>query len=154
MTLTDYIQIANVIALVGIPLVFWLVRNWVESKISSAVNLAASKQLEDYRADRDRRNQSQKIAEYLSYASNISDDVDDEYFRKCNQLAWELFLWLPPEIYRSVINSFKPGGNFTEALLLTRRHLLQADDAELGPGDMIRHAKSVQIEELEAKASS
>jgi len=37
----------------------------------------------------------------------LKDEDKEEKYQRANQLAWELFLWLPPETYRKLGRGLK-----------------------------------------------
>lgn len=116
--------------------------------IDKAVQHRLDKSLEDYRWRQNSREQSVKIAEYMSLRFSMSDSSSDEYFNRANQLAWELFLWLPADVWRELMKAQKPGGNYTDALIRAREYLLQEEKSSLGPDDMVRHGRSNELRGL------
>ena len=47
------------------------------------------------------RDQSSAIGEYVALARTLNSD-DAQVYRRANQLAWQLFIWLPTDVYRGL----------------------------------------------------
>jgi hypothetical protein len=79
----------------------------------------------------------------LSGASGLATD-DQEKYRHANQLAWELFLWLPDEVYRKRGRGLK--GNTKElgdAMVAVRKALLKDAAGDLTANHLIVHAPNI-----------
>jgi hypothetical protein len=90
----------------------------IQKKIDGAV--AAT--LEDYKFQLKIREQAAKVAELCALSIEPKKNAD-----KFNQLAWELSLWLPAEIYCDLARCLcnEPGAkNIKDILIDVRKHLL------------------------------
>lgn len=115
-------------------------RTWIEAKIKSRFDKA----LEDYRFELRAHEQGAKIAEYAAFAGKIQPNDPEEKYNRANQLALELFLWLPAEAYRKLGRGLK--GNhkeLVEAMVAVRKVLLKHEAGDLGPDDIIVHAPNI-----------
>jgi hypothetical protein len=79
-------------------LVVWFGGHWVEARIKSHFDRIS----EDYKFELRAHEQGVKIAEYAALAIDLKVDDSVETYRRVNQLAWELFLWLPDDVYRKL----------------------------------------------------
>jgi hypothetical protein len=121
-------------------IVLFLGSRWIEGKINSQFE----RSLEDYRFELKTREQAAKIAEYAALASTLKDTDDPETYRRANQLAWELFLWLPADVYRKLGRGL--AGNtveLSEALVDVRKVLLGEQAGNLNENDLIVHAPDI-----------
>lgn len=140
--------LAVLTAVLSSTLALGVLKVFGKAMIENAVKHEFDKSLEDYRNQIRVRDRAEKIAKYLSYASQIDDGCDSEYFRRTNQLAWELFLWLPADVYKAVVSSLKPGGNFTEPLMRAREYLLEESPSTVSAEYMVRHGPSEMMKAL------
>lgn len=85
------------------------------------------------------------VAEYLAVASFLKENDPPELYRKANQMAWQLAIWLPPDMYRKVVRGVSQmdlRGNW-ETLISVRKQLLGPEAGDLGPEDAILHAPGI-----------
>jgi hypothetical protein len=117
----------------------WLGKLWGEASIKSRFDKLA----EDYKFELRAHEQGAKVAEYLSL-SPLKDEDPEEKYQRANQLAWELFLWLPDETYRKLGRGLK--GNpkeISDAMVEVRKQLLGDRAGSLGPDDIIVHGRGI-----------
>jgi len=48
------------------------------------------------------REQAAKVAEYMALARNLKETSSENDYRKANMLSWELGMWLPTDIYKTL----------------------------------------------------
>jgi hypothetical protein len=98
--ITTVLTIAGMVAFVA-----WFGGQFIEAKIKSYFDRA----LEDYRFELKTREQAAQIAEYAALAWTIKETDSPETYRRANQLSWQLFLWLPADVYRKLGKSLAKG---------------------------------------------
>jgi hypothetical protein len=115
----------------------WLGGRWIDARIKSRFD----RLVEDYRFELKANEQGAKIAEYAAISVFLQVTDSPELYRRANQLSWELFLWLPPEVYRQLARGLAHNTEETAAAFIeVRRLLLGARAGDLGPNDLIFHA--------------
>jgi hypothetical protein len=118
----------------------WLGAQWLGAVVKSYFDKAA----EDYKIELRAHEQGAKIAEYASIAFSLKEMDAQEKYQRANQLAWELFLWLPDGAYRKLGRALK--GHVEElpdAMAEVRRQLLKNRAGNLGRDDIIIHSPGV-----------
>lgn len=117
----------------------WFGAEWLRGLVKAHFD----RSMEDYRFELKAHEQRAKIAEYASIAFFLGgDNPDPEKLRRANQLAWELFLWLPDDAFRALIRgvaSDRGIPHLVEALIILRKRFLRADAGTLGPDDFVLH---------------
>jgi len=102
------------------------------------------KAAEDYKFELRAHEQGAKIAEYASIAISLDEKDTQEKYQRANQLAWELFLWLPDETYRKLGRGLKGRTDELSGAMVGVRKLLLKDRAgNLGPDDFIVHSPGI-----------
>jgi len=119
----------------------WFGGHLVDAKIKSYFDRA----LEDYRFELKTREQASQIAEYAALAWTIKDTDNPETYRRVLQLSWQLFLWLPPDVYRKLGKGLvhKDAKELTESLVEVRKLLLKDSAGNLGIDDIIIHGPGI-----------
>ncbi|RYH00295.1 MAG: hypothetical protein EON58_00710 [Alphaproteobacteria bacterium] len=93
------------------------------------------------------REQASKVAEYLSIAGSLDKDDPPEKYQRANQLSWELAMFLPAAIYRSVTKSISVPSELNNpftALLEVRAYLIGDKLQVLTPDDVAGHAPNIR----------
>jgi hypothetical protein len=93
------------------------------------------------------RDQSSAIGEYVALARTLNSD-DAQVYRRANQLAWQLFIWLPTDVYRGLgrgLANPADSKDLVDSLVAVRKSLLGADAGTLGPNDIIVHGPGIGI---------
>jgi hypothetical protein len=86
------------------------------------------------------REQASSVAEYAALAWSLKDNDDVQTYRRANQLSWQLFLWLPTDVYRQLGRGLKSDPKeLVDSLVAIRRILLGEDAGSLGDNDIIVH---------------
>jgi hypothetical protein len=113
--------------------------------IESRIKLYFDALADDYRFELKAHEQGAKIAEYISIAHSLKATDDAETYKRANQLAWELFLWLPPETYRALAHGLieaRPD-QLVGSMVEVRKVLLRNRAGDLGINDIIVHAPGI-----------
>jgi len=95
--------------------------------------------------ERTKREQLTAVAEYLALAYSLKEDDSPELFRKANQMAWQLAIWLPQDTYRKLLQGLQEKdlhGNW-QTLIAVRNQLLGPEAGDLGTEDAILHAPGI-----------
>jgi hypothetical protein len=132
--ISPYLSIASF----GTALV-WISSRWLDARMKSHFDGA----MEDYRHELSARVQAAKIAEYAATVIDLKATHSEDLYRRANQLSWELFLWLPDDVYRQLGKGV--GGSakdLAEAMISVRKSLL-ANPGTLGPDDIIVHRPNI-----------
>jgi hypothetical protein len=61
------------------------------------------------------REQASSVGEYLSLVHTLKKDDSPELYRRVNQLAWGLAMWLPADLYR-VLGKAVTKNNYSETM--------------------------------------
>jgi hypothetical protein len=110
-TRTDLV-IAGIMIVGASALIQWLARRSLEQNYQE--------RLDRYKAELRRRDESVNIAQLLTYAAR-PDSVDSQTL---NQLAWEMYLWLPAGIAADLTAALKAENQDPRDILIqVRRHL-------------------------------
>lgn len=94
------------------------------------------------------REQAVRIAEYLSLAYDLRSDDPREHYWKINQLACELALWLPDDIYKSLgiaLTNPSHTHNYHAVIIAVRNSLLRDKAGNLTIDDVIFHAPNAGV---------
>lgn len=114
---------------------------------ANRVRVYYDKQLEDYRRQLDMRDRAARVAEYVAmwHASGEVNDVDSmeklEFYRRLNQLSFELALFLPADVYKQLgpaLAKAPSGKTAGDILVDVRKHLL-SDPGDLTAENIIYH---------------
>ena len=67
------------------------------------------------------------------------------YIRRANQLSWQLFLWLPADVYRRLGRGLKSDSkDLVEALIAVRTSLVGPDAGTLTPNNIVVHKPGIE----------
>ena len=133
------------LVLLGLAAIQFLVALWLKARLESSIKAEYDRVLEDYRFELRAREQAAKAAEYISLARSLTPDSPATEYRRANQLAWELALWLPDDLYRKLGRAMTSQANelsFLLVLIEIRRHLLKAPGS-LTDNDILHHAPNI-----------
>lgn len=142
LTFTDALLV-----LAGIGVIQFLLGLWIKARVESSIKSEYDKFLEDYRFDLRAREQAAKTAEYIALARNLETTSSKADYRRANQLAWELALWLPDDLYRNLgmaLASPSPDNNILSVLIEIRKLLLKTPGT-LNDAEVIHHAPNVGV---------
>jgi hypothetical protein len=121
----------------------WFSSHWIDGQMKARFDVA----LENYKFELKAREQAAAIAEYAALAINLKATDDAQTYRRANQLAWELFLWLPDDVYRKLgrgLSDPSEKGEMASALTDVRKLLLSDRAGTLGPDDLIVHGPNIR----------
>jgi hypothetical protein len=82
----------------------------------------------------------EKVAEYLSIAPFLKEDSLPELYQRANQLAHELIVWMPPELYRELVKTVT--GKLRPAFFWQQMRVEYNDNKEVGDTFII-HAPGI-----------
>jgi hypothetical protein len=102
--------------------------------------------MESLRWDLKTREQAVKVAEYLSLAHSLSEHHSEDTYLRVNKLGWELAMWLPEDIYRSMrtaIVAQNEQTNVLSVLIDVRKLLLGNKAGDLSQDDLMIHAPGI-----------
>lgn len=131
--------------LAGIGIIQFFLSIWIKARLESSIKSEYDRLLEDYRFDLKAREQAAKAAEYIALARNLETTSSDADYRRANQLAWELALWMPDDIYRNLgraLASPSSQNNILSVLIEIRKFLLR-NPGTLNDDEVIHHAPSI-----------
>lgn len=119
----------------------YLASLWISARLKIALQKEHSKFLENLKWDIKVREQSTRIAEYMALTRDLCADSSVEDYRKANHLSWELALWLPADIYRSVSKAMADPTHETNimSVIIDVRKLLLDEKAGDLTQDQILH---------------
>lgn len=89
---------------------------------------------------------AEKVAEYLSLAPTLKAGDSEHVYRRANQLAFELAILLPAEIYKSMAVALtKPteAQNRLVVIIAVRTWLLDETSEDFGPSNVLQHAPGI-----------
>ncbi len=132
--------------LCGIGAIQFVATTWLKARLEASIKSEKDRILEDYKYDIRVREQASKVAEYFSYYFRLKADSSEADYRKANQLAWELALWLPEETYKLVAKAVATNteeANILSALIAVRKLLLKSDGT-LTHNDIFFHAPNTR----------
>jgi hypothetical protein len=130
----------------GFGAIQFIVGVWIKVRLEYSIKSEYDKIIEDYRFDLKAREQAATAAEYIALARNLQNTSSEADYRRANQLAWELALWLPAQLYRdlsSALGNPQSAENNILAVLVKIRKLLLTDSGNLTADDIIHHAPNI-----------
>lgn len=140
----NFTDVALVLA--GIGVIQFLLALWTRARLEASIKSEYDRLLEDYRFEQRVKEQAAKTAEYIALARGLKTTSTDEDYRRANQLAWELALWLPDDLYRKLaraLTSPQSKDNNILAVLVDIRKLLLKTPGTLNDDEVLHHAPSV-----------
>ena len=140
LSLTDALLV-----LLGLGVIQFLLSLWIKARLESSIKSEYDKLLEDYRFDLRVREQAEKTAEYIALARNLAETSSEADYRRANQLAWELALLLPDDLYRNLGKALATpsANNNILSVLIEIRKLLLKTPGTLNDNEVIHHAPNV-----------
>jgi hypothetical protein len=140
--------------LAGFAAIQFVLGAWFKSRLDASIKAEKDQLMEEYKYQIKAREQASKVAEYFSYYFRLKPDSSEADYRKANQLAWELALWLPEEIYRDVTRAASSSNaeNNIFSALLSVRGLLLKEPGNLTQDDILFHAPNANAHKSPAAA--
>jgi hypothetical protein len=129
-------------AVTGLAALQFLVGLWLAERLKAQLALENEKVLEALRWENRVREQAAKVAEYLAELQVPNPNNDTERFQKLNRLSWELALWLPTDVYRTLGQALVARGptqNELTVLMQVRRVLLGTTAGDLTSEEVVVH---------------
>ncbi|MBW8009911.1 MAG: hypothetical protein FVQ83_01540 [Chloroflexi bacterium] len=123
---------------------------WISERLKAELQKGNSVFIEKLRWELKVREQAERVAEYMAIARDLSDQSSPVDYCKTNQLAWELAMWLPEEVYRSLGQALKNPDDETNILSVVvaiRKTLLGESSGNLSQEDIIHHAPGIDNSE-------
>ena len=139
MTLT-YIDFSLLAILVGI--VQFLLSIWIKSRLENSIKHEYDKLIEEYKVELNIKDRASKVAEYLAITIGGRMDLDIKMdIIRANQLAWELALWLPDDLYLELKESLNPLNSNKDSVnefktLIKIREFLRKEKTKLTDNDI------------------
>lgn len=121
LTLSDIISVTFLVGVLQ-----FLSTKWLEARLTASITHEYDKKLEDYRGKIKRREQAARVAKLLAMQFNPNASTAE-----FNELAWELSLWLPPDLVRELTSCLCSAPNAKqpkEILIAIRKQLLDKPD--------------------------
>ena len=113
-----------------------------------------TKRMKKYQRDRILPELTTGVAEYLALARRLSETSPESEYRRANQLAWELAMWLPEELYKEMVTAIaRPGQDVNELTVAigVRQFVLGEDAGKLGPQNVASHAPGIGAKQKERR---
>jgi hypothetical protein len=120
--------LGSLITTLLIAVLGFLSKTWIKKRIASSIQHEYDKKLSNFEHDREVRLRAELVGDLMAEWIKDTDHLD--YFR-LNQLSFQAFLWLPPDLARDISNTLahKPGADDLRAIVQkVRKHLLGEND--------------------------
>jgi hypothetical protein len=133
-------------AVTGLAALQFLVSLWLAEKFKASLQRENGQFLESLRWEMRVREQAAKVAEYMALAGDLNDSSSSDEYRRANQLAWELALWLPKNVYKSLSQALTNPDEKINPLTVVvevRRLLLEGKFGTLTQDDVLIHALGI-----------
>ena len=124
----------------------YLVTLLVSERLKTALQRESNALLEKLRWDFKVREQAAKVAGYMALARSLKEDQDEKDYERANTLSWELAMWLPTDVYRSLgraLASPDAMNNPLSVVIAVRKILLGNEAGDLTRDDIIYHAPGI-----------
>jgi hypothetical protein len=124
----------------------WLVILWISGRFKAALQKENAEFLEKIKWGFKVREQAEKVAEYMALARNLREESEEEDYIKANKISWELAMWLPENIYKSLGRALSNPNDTTNPLSVVidvRKILLDKNAGALTSKDVIHHAAGI-----------
>ena len=123
--------LGTVTTTVLLGIVAFLSKKWIEKRIECSIKHEYDKKLSKFENDLEVRLRAELVADLMAEWIKDTDQLD---YHRLNQLSFQAFLWLPPQLARdlSCTLTHKPGSDDLRSIIQkVRKHLLgDADDLE------------------------
>lgn len=117
----------------------FIASKWVEANLENSIKAK-------YDIEQKAKERAEKVAEYMALLKTPKKTLSEEDYRKANQLSWELAMWLPSDIYKSMAKSMtKPDAevNPLAIVISVRKELLGNTAGNLTQNDIIVHGAGI-----------
>jgi hypothetical protein len=133
------ILVSNSPSLVAIGLVSY----WVKTRLRESIRHEYEKELEEFKFEMRKREQSALVADLFSTWVHVKEDneeiteSEEERYRKLNRLSFEMSLWLPDQLAIEINNMLQwKGKGWAELLIECRKVIQNTETTELQPGNI------------------
>ena len=133
-------------AATGLAALQFLVGLWLAERFKAKLQLESAGILESIRWETRVREQAAKVAEYMALARELGDKTTPDEYRRANQLAWELALWMPAQTYRNLSRALTSPDETTNPLSViaeVRHLLLEGKLGALTQNEVIHHGPGI-----------
>jgi len=130
--------------IINVLLFFWLYHCYILLK--EFFKKQNDKFLENIRSDSKVREQAACVAEYMAIARDLKDTDPQDAYRRANQLAWELAIWLPEDVYKAMGKALiTPDSNINplSVVIEVRKILLGKKAGSLTQNDVLHHGPGI-----------
>jgi hypothetical protein len=137
-------QISLGVILLGI--IQFLASFWISERLKVELQKENAVFIEKLRWELKVREQAERVAEYMAIARDLKESSSADDYRRTNQLAWELAMWLPENVYRIMGQAIaKPdeNNNPLSVVVEVRKALLGESAGNLTQNDIIHHAPGI-----------
>lgn len=109
----------------------FLSKIWIEKRIEFSIQHEYDKKLSKFESDLEIRLRAELVGDLMAEWIKDTNELD---YHRLNQLSFQAFLWLPPQLARDLSNTLahRPGSDDLRSMIQkVRKHLLgQGDDLE------------------------
>ncbi|MFN4028567.1 MAG: hypothetical protein ACK4LR_01035 [Acidovorax temperans] len=140
-------SIETIFSIAGaLAIVQFLLSLWIAERLKSQLQLENAKVLEAMKWEVRVREQAAKVAEYMSATANLAETDPPERYAQLNRLSWELALWLPSDVYRSMgqaLTHRTETENELTVIMQVRKHLLGDQAGDLSSEEIVVHSPGI-----------
>jgi hypothetical protein len=133
-------------AVTGLAAIQFLVSLWLAERFKANLQRENGQFLESLRWEMRVREQAAKVAEYMALARDLNDSSTPDDYRRANRLAWELALWLPKDVYKSLSHALTTPDdkiNPLSVVVEVRRLLLEGKLGTLTQDEVLIHGPGI-----------
>jgi len=116
---------------------------WISERFKASIQKENAIFLEKLKWETKVREQASRVAEYMSIAIFLKETDSPEKYQQANQLSWELAMWLPDSVYKTMTKAIANPDSKVNALSVVvdiRKLLLGDDFGNLHQDELIFHA--------------
>ena len=117
----------------------FLMGTWAKAKIESSIK-------SKYDLELKAKERAERVAEYMAIVRILKHDSSEESYLKANRLSWELAMWLPTDVYKSMgkaVSQPNSENNPLSVVISVRKELLGSAAGNLTQDDIIHHASGI-----------
>lgn len=106
----------------------FLSKTWIEKRIEFSIQHEYDKKLSKFESDLEIRLRAELVAELMAEWIKDTDQLD---YHRLNQLSFQAFLWLPPQLANDLSNTLahNAGADDLRSIICkVRKHLLGSED--------------------------
>ena len=119
---------------------------YISERLKTSLQRESNALLEKLRWDFKVREQAAKVASYMVLARALAEQSDQKDYERANTMSWELAMWLPADVYRSLGRALsKPDAknNPLSVVIEVRKILLGNEAGGLSSDEVIHHAPGI-----------